>query len=76
MRESFMLPTGKTTTSSKKYIDAWHKLAGPFCGILNAQLCAYDPGISLVTNGGKVVDFDLWVTLRLYKAIVGEDFTE
>ena len=71
-----MLPTGKTTTSPKKYTDAWRKLAAPFERILDAHLFLFDPGITLSTDSGREIDFDLWVTLKLYRAIMGKDFTE
>jgi hypothetical protein len=53
-RESFKLPNGSTTTSTKEYVDAWRKLAEPICREFGWEVLGYDPGITFLTgkNGG------------------------
>jgi hypothetical protein len=46
-QEHYRLPDGTTTTNTTEYCDAWHKLAEPFEKILDADLAAFDPGLSL-----------------------------
>jgi hypothetical protein len=77
MSRTFLLPSGKTTKSAERYIEAWRELGRPFCEILHAGLYAYDPGLAFVTDDGKTTfEMEGWIAIELYKTIIGKELTE
>lgn len=78
-RQHYRLPDGHATTNVELYARAWKKLAAPIERALDVVLTGFDPSMAFRAFGGKglqsSIQLELWVALRLYKALTGEDYT-
>lgn len=72
LRQRFILPDGKLTTSVKKYHDEWCKLAEPICSLTGAQMNGFDPSVQLIW-GNKVIDLPVSFLVILNQSLKEKD---
>ena len=68
-KEVYRLPTIEyaTTTSVRKYIDAWRTVGKPVARKFNCRLVGYDPDFLLVHSNGHSFTLPLWAALEFKK---------
>ena len=57
VKRKYLLPDGKTTTSTTKYVKEWRELGKPFCELVGVKIYAFDPDIQFSGGGGER---DMW----------------
>lgn len=69
-KPTFLLPSGKTTTSKIIHKGAWERLAFPLCKVLGGDLAAYDPGLLIyLTKEQRMIRMDVDVAIKIVKAL-------
>jgi hypothetical protein len=66
MSKQFRLPSGKYTTSTRRYLSEWKKLTEAVERKLDGRVYAFDPGVSVCMQDGRgSVSLPLWVAEKI-----------
>lgn len=66
MSEQFRLPSGKYTTSTRRYLSEWKKLTEAVEKKLCARVYAFDPGVAVCLPDGRgSATLPLWVAQKI-----------
>ena len=66
MRKQFRLPSGKYTTSTRRYLSEWRKLTDAVEAKLGARVYAFDPGVAVCLPDGRgSVSLPMWVAEKI-----------
>jgi hypothetical protein len=73
----YSLPTGKVTSSVKRYIHCWRRLSQLFLKNLpNVRIVGCDPGILFGRVKGCSFNLDTDICLKLYKGLTGKEYSD
>lgn len=73
----FCLPSGNTTTSSRRYIRAWRDLAAPFKERLGWTAFAFDPDIAFRrAEGWTTIEVPVDLAMEFYHLVRGREFVD
>jgi hypothetical protein len=70
MDKHHRLPSGKLTSSTKKYIDEWRKISSKLESILGVDVYGFDPDFGVRDkDSGKSFSLPLWAAKRIIENV-------